>query len=306
MNLLFIILVLARALSNPLTGAMVSLDWDQSENHSPAPSTSAEPLTANDIYDRTRAVVSARTTPAFITLHEDQTLSRKGRIYASHDDLIIRTSDGEANETTVPDSPRDKVDTRPQVTTGGFTPLTVFGLVKRKPGEKPSIYEVASTPEPEPTPAQQGALTVIGSVKTVARDYAATFVGTETIDGTSVYHLAMRPRFDPKHHPIRDLYVDTTTFDPRRIEIEYYASQGPITSRPTITFDYTPVEGNWVIAHASTYIVARLGPLAYGGTLDYRASNHHFPTSEPDYLFDKKQLAAYLKAQSEKSPEQSP
>jgi hypothetical protein len=261
------------------------------------PSAVVQALSATDIYDRARAVVNGRTTPPFIVCHEDQWFSRKGRLQATHDDFIFRTADGQANLTPTPDSPRDKIDETPEVTTGLY-PLTVFGLVKRKPGEKPSMYEVVSTPQPDPSP--QGDIKVIGSVKTVAHDYDATLIGIETLDGASVYHLEMHPRFDPAHHPIRQLYVDTATFDPRRIAIEVYASAGPISSRPTIVFDYTPIEGNWLITHAFGDFVLRMGPFAFGGSIDYRASEYRFPSSEPDYLFDKKQLAAHMKEQAGK------
>jgi hypothetical protein len=262
------------------------------------PAPVVQTLAATEIYDRTRAVVNARTTPAFIVCHEDQALLRKGRVQATHDDFIFRTADGQANLTPTPDSPRDKIDATPQVTTGLY-PLTVFGLVKRKPGEKPSMYEVASTPQPEASP--QAGIEVIGSVSTVARDYDAKLVGIETLDGTSVYHLEMQPRFDPAHHPIRQLYVDTASFDPRRIAIEVYANAGPISSRPTIVFDYTNIDGNWVITHAFGDFVLRMGPFAFGGSVDYRASEYRFPSSEPDYLFDKKLLAAHIKEQTGKT-----
>jgi hypothetical protein len=283
---------LVLALGATLIAATNDFAVGQPTNAPAVPSPDAPPLSATDIYDRTRAVVNARTTPAFVVCHEDESFARKGRVQTTHDDFIFRTADGQANLTPIPDSPRDKIDVTPQVTTGLY-PLTVFGLVKRKPGEKPSVYEVASTPQPDASP--EGDMKVIGSVKSVARDYDATLIGIETLDGASVYHLGMRPRFDPAHHPIRALYVDTATFDPRRIAIEVYASAGPISSRPTVVFDYKPIDGNWVITHAFGEFVLRMGPFAYGGSVDYQASAYRFPAGEPDYLFDKKELAAHMK-----------
>jgi hypothetical protein len=263
------------------------------------PSPNPAALSATEIYDRARATVEARTTPPFISLREDESFTRHGRLNAYHDLLIVRTKDGKANLTMLPDSPRDRVDSKPQATDALF-PMTVFGLVKRKPGEKPSMFESASTPEP--TAAPDAAPKVIGGVKVVARDYDATLVGTETLDGASVYHLAMHPRFDPEHHPIRELYVDTTTFDPRRIAIQVYASAGPIKAKPTLYVDYKPVDGNWVISKLSGYIALRFGLLPYGGDIMYHASNQAFPASEPDYLFDAKLLSAHLKSVSVASP----
>jgi hypothetical protein len=138
---------------------------------------------------------------------------------------------------------------------------------------------------------------VIGHVTSTSRDYIPTLVGTENLAGSDVYHLKLVPRFDPQHHPIRDLYVDTTTFDPRRIAIEVWAQAGPVTSRPTVTVDFAPVQGTWMIAHASMEFVLRLAFFNYGGNAEYRTSDISFPASEPDWMFDPKLLAAHRKAE---------
>jgi hypothetical protein len=169
-------------------------------------------------------------------------------------------------------------------------PTTSFGLVQRRAGEAPSAYESASTPAPTASDAPP----VIGRVVATTRDYDPTLVGTETLDGATVYHLTLRPRFDPQHHPIRELYVDTTSFEPRRIAIEVWAAVGPVRSRPTVIADFAPVDGIWLIAHASMNFVLRFALLSYGGSAEFRTSEISFPPSEPDWMFDPAQLAAHL------------
>jgi hypothetical protein len=137
---------------------------------------------------------------------------------------------------------------------------------------------------------------VIGHVTAASRDYDPRLIGTELLDGAPVYHLALVPRRDPAHYPIRELYVDTLSFQPRRIAIEVYAAIGPVRSRPTVTVDFAPVDGVWLIAHATMDFVLRFAFLSYGGSGDLRTSEIRFPASEPDWLFDARSLAAHANA----------
>lgn len=251
----------------------------------------APALEATAIYDRARATVAARTIPPFIAYTQYAAFERRGKIRAEHARVVLRMSDGKANITPIPDSPRDRIDTRPTVQDRPLVyPTTSFGLVKRRSGEAPSAYESSSTPEPEPA-SSPGAPHVIGRVVSTSRDYDPTLLGTEPLAGARVYHLKLVPRFDPRHHPIRDLYVDTATFDPRRIAIEVWAAKGPVRSRPTVTVDFAPVEGTWLIAHATMDFVLRLAFLSYAGSAEFRTSDISFPTTEPDWMFNPKLLA---------------
>jgi hypothetical protein len=163
----------------------------------------------------------------------------------------------------------------------------------------PSKFE---RPEPAATPAPAASEpAVIGHVETVARDYDATLAGVESLDGVPVYHLHMTPRFDPEHHPIRELYVDETTYQPRRIVINFEAAIGPARTRPTVVVDYAETGDVWLVSHATVEAVLRFLFLAYGGSGDYRLSDASFPASEPDWMFDKKLYENHMK-----HPEASP
>jgi len=251
------------------------------------------PLDATTIYDRSRATVAARTIPPFIAYTQYAAFERHGKVQAERDRIVIRMSDGKTNITPIPDSPRDRIDTRPTVKDRPLVyPTTTFGLVRRRSGEAPSAYEAPSTPQPAP----DAGTTVIGHVVSTARDYDPTLCGIEQLAGTAVYHLKLVPRFDPRHHPIRDLYVDTTTFDPRRIAVEVWAQVGPVRSRPTVTVDFAPIGGTWLIAHASMDFVLRLVFFNYGGSAEYRTSDVSFPPAEPDWMFDPAALAQHVKS----------
>jgi hypothetical protein len=261
-------------------------------------STSANPgLDAIAIFDRARTTVAARRIPPFIAYTQYAAFTRRGKLQAQRAHVVVRMADGKANITPIPDSPADQLDARPIVRDRPLvSPTTTFGLVKPRAGEAPSAYESASTAAPAPEP---NAPPVIGRVAATTRDYVPTFIDTEPLGDACVYHLKLAPRFDPQHHPIRDLYVDTTTFDPRRIAIEVWAAVGPVRSRPTVVADFTPVDGTWIISHASMDFVLRLAFLSYGGSAEFRTSDIRFPATEPDWMFDAKALADHLRASTQ-------
>jgi hypothetical protein len=267
----------------------------------PAAAQTAAPPDALAIYDRTRETVARRVVPPYIAYTDYAAFARHGRIHAQHARVIIRMSDGKTNVTPIPDSPQDRLDTRPSVRDRPLVyPTTTFGLVKRRTGEAPSAYESASTPPP--VAADTAGPRLIGHVSSNARDYDPTLVGTESLDGATVYHLTLVPRFDPEHHPIRALWVDTATYEPRRIAIEVWAQAGPVHSRPTVTVDFAPIDGVWLIAHASMDFVLRFTFLNYGGSAEYRISDVTFPAAEPDWLFDAAALARHLATAKSAAP----
>jgi hypothetical protein len=89
------------------------------------------------------------------------------------------------------------------------------------------------TPTPEPTPS----LAEIATVYAKNRAYDVSLVGTETLDGTPAYHLALKPLREPKRYRLRDLWVDTTTYAPRKlVEVANFIN-GPGTAIPwSVTF----------------------------------------------------------------------
>jgi hypothetical protein len=263
------------------------------QSQTASPPAEPPPLDATAIYDRARATVAARSTPPFIAYTQYAAFIRHGKVQAEHARIVLRMADGRAYVTPVPDSPSDRIDTRPVVRDRPLVyPTTSFGLVKRRSGEASSLYEASSTPLPSP---EVSGPPVIGRVVSTARDYDPTLLGTEDLAGARVYHLKLVPRFDPQHHPIRDLYVDTTSFDPRRIAIEVWAAAGPVRSRPTVSVDFAPIDGTWLISHAAMDFVLRFAFLNYAGSAEFRTSDISFPAAEPDWMFDPKLLAEHLR-----------
>ena len=255
--------------------------------------TSTPSLDAITIYDRARAVVAARRLPPFIAYTQYAAFMRHGKVQAESARIVIRTADGKANITRLAQSPRDRVDATPAVARPLVFPTTTFGFVKRRTGEDASTFEA---PPASPAESNAGGPAVIGRVSATARDYDPVLIGVEQLAGSAVYHLRLVPRFDPRRHPIREMYVDTLGFDPRRITIEVWAQAGPVRSRPRVDVDFAPVDGTWLIAHASMDFVLRLLFFSYGGSAEYRTSDIEFPAAEPDWMFDTAALHRHLTA----------
>ena len=254
----------------------------RAEARPPGDDPPAAPPSAIEIFDRTRGVVAARTIPPYVAYTQYVAFIRRGKVRAERSRVVLRMADGKANITAIPDSPRDRVDPQPAVKDRPLVyPTTTFGLVKRRGGERPSGYESRSTPQPDP-----GGPPVIGRVASVSRDYVPTLVGVEQVAGNPAYHLALAPRFDPEHHPIRAMWVATATFEPVRMAIEVWAAAGPVKSRPTVNVDFAPVGGVWLIAHAAMDFVLRFAFLSYAGSGEFRTSDVSFPAAEPDWMFD--------------------
>ncbi len=108
------------------------------------------------------------------------------------------------------------------------------------------------------------------------------------LDGRAAYHLELRPEGDPKRHNLRDLWIDTQTFD--LLKAHFVGTYAPFPQAPLSATDVTVyfrgVLGCWVVAHAIwTYDDP---PMAF--TFDVTSNELALPPSLPDWLFD---AAAY-------------
>jgi hypothetical protein len=254
---------------------------------------------ANAIYDRARAAANAGRLPPFLSYETDATFARKGKIKAERYRVVLRTADGKSYVTPVPDSPRDRLDTRPRVQDAPpyLSPFNTFGLIERKAGEKSSRSEAPGTPvlgEPPPAPAASGP-PVIGSVTVTARPYEISLLGIEALGGRNVYHLALRPLRDPVHRRLRELFVATDTYRLERAVIQAYGAAGPLHTRPLVTIDYAPAGDAQAIVRISVDVTLRAFFFAYGGHGEYRAENLATPEEAPDWMFDAALLAEHLR-----------
>jgi hypothetical protein len=72
---------------------------------------------------------------------------------------------------------------------------------------------IAPSPPPQNFAPDPFGPKAIASVVAVNRAYTVRLVGVESLDGESVYRLQLVPNYDPEHHPLRELWIDTATFE---------------------------------------------------------------------------------------------
>jgi hypothetical protein len=260
----------------------------------PKPVCAQPALDADAIFTRARTVAEARVLPPYLEYTTSAAFVRKGHIDAEHYHVIVRTSDGMAYVTPVPDSPADRIDTKSYVQKAPpyFWPATTFGLAREQRNDSQTfgLAGGAAPPSPDPTSSP---LATIGGVRAVTHEYTVTLAGTEMLDGTRVYHLLLVPRFDPQAHQIREAFIDAETFQTRRLIVAVYAKLGPIHSQPRAIVDYAPIDSAWLVSHGQIDFTLRFGPFAFAGTGDFRLLDVRAPAEEPDWMFDKTKLAAH-------------
>jgi hypothetical protein len=151
-----------------------------------------------------------------------------------------------------------------------------FGFYRRRPAP-------GATLPPAPPNLAADPIATIATVSVVDRAYDITLAGIETIDPHRCYHLRLRPLRDPQNYPLRDVWVDTSTYDVVRLTYV----QPFNTNLATVTYDFAPVgsQNVWSIVHIDA--TATIHDLLATHT-DHVSEDLHdieFPASEPDDYF---------------------
>ncbi len=167
-----------------------------------------------------------------------------------------------------------------------------------------SVHEAIATPTPSAnaapapsssSPAQQSSLDLESTLKTIAvvssrgHLYDVRMAGTDTIDGHRVYHIALHPRRDPEQNALRDLWIDTDTYDVWRADYVTSPDVQIVGGEADLTVDFVTV-GNYRIA--SSWVAIYHAPGMRNGVYrQLRVVKMAFPDTLPDWLFDEPQYA---------------
>jgi hypothetical protein len=120
-----------------------------------------------------------------------------------------------------------------------LSPAYMFGLTTRTADMRSDLGYVNSS------------LPSIATVVSTNRAYDISLAGEESIDGQSAYHLRLRPLRSPLVYRLRDLWVDETTFDVARANLQGNFVNAPMSNVPwTVTF--ATVDGLTYIQSEST------------------------------------------------------
>jgi hypothetical protein len=234
-------------------------------------------LTALELYDHAFAAARAQRVPAYVDYVMHIAYTHKHTTEREDDHIVLRTSDGAAFVESLNASGQRSpphVANRPPY---GVAPISLVGLYHYKTSGASSIFEAAETPEPSASPPAE-----IGRVTATAHPYDVAFATGEPRGD----HLLLTPRFDPDHHTLRELYLNSETFLPVRSIVQARLGVAGLMTRPLFTIDYSVVDGIDVISHAWTSFTFRVAFVTYSGSFDYTTSDVSFPAAEPDSLFD--------------------
>lgn len=192
--------------------------------------------------------------------------------------FTVRTSDGRTYAQTLPAAGAPaKVLLRGGYITGpADTPL---GFYRALPSN--------GSPPPSPPPnLAPDPLETIATVTANARVYDVRLAGEESVGGRTCYHLVLRPLIAPDRYPLRELWVDTGSFEV--VQLTYERPYDAEHTRASVRYRFAPVGTNqvWAIVHIEADAVIRR---PFSTTIERVAddlSDISFPRSAPDWYFE--------------------
>ncbi|MBC5823230.1 MAG: hypothetical protein GIW99_12480 [Candidatus Eremiobacteraeota bacterium] len=159
--------------------------------------------------------------------------------------------------------------------------------------------EPASPPPPpvgSPVPTASGAKSPhLLDVEAVVsnRNYDVSLAGVEDYAGHPVYHLTLRAIRDERAHPLKNVWVDRSTFQVWKAQAGASGNKGPAAGFISGQAEFGPVGPYWLVRLASGDGQLRFGFLSDSGHYEYVFSDLGFPPSLPDWYFDSKQFARH-------------
>jgi hypothetical protein len=129
-------------------------------------------------------------------------------------------------------------------------------------------------------------LRTIATVVAVAQlPYTARLVGIENVAGHQAYHVTLTASNDPRTHNLRDLWIDTQTYDLLKAHFTgtYAPTLDDVPSKTDATVYFRQVLGCWVVTRA---IWTYLGSDAFF-TYDVQNDEIALPATLPDWLFER-------------------
>jgi hypothetical protein len=192
-----------------------------------------------DIFRQAQAAWQERVVPAYLsfTIPCDKTDLADECEAGDVAQFVVRTGDGRSFAQSIgPNGAPGRV-----LMLGGYT----FGAGGAPLGFIRRVGTSAPPPNLAPDPLS---MHVIATVSAAGPVYAVTLVGEETLEGHQTYHLQLRALFDPQTFPLRDLWVDETTFDVVGLTYNWTFSGGHAGNVHYLFAQFGP-QKIWAIVH---------------------------------------------------------
>jgi hypothetical protein len=253
----------------------------QTSTASPAPS-AAPSVSLHEIFDMAFRRLQSYPVPAYAiwtsTWHVHQTTLGFGAEESSDIEVhryAVRLSDGMENES----NPVASGKLPPAMILPEFLGPFAWRL-------RSSVRVPPDRSGPLMQPDISGLRTIATVVSVASLPYAVKLLGIESVEGHTTYHLQLRPLSDPRTHNLRDLWIDTQTYDLRKAHFTgtYAPTLSDLPSDTDATVYFREILGCWVVTRA---IWTYLGKAVYF-TFDVQNNEIALPAALPDWLFDDK------------------
>jgi hypothetical protein len=192
--------------------------------------------------------------------------------------FTVRANDGRTYAQTVPShGATPKILLRGGYITGpASTPLGFYRVLPN-----------GSSPVPSPPPnLAPDPLQTIATVTASAHVYEIQLAGEENVEGRACYHLTLHPLLAPDRYPLRELWVDKTSFEV--VQLTYERPYDEKHTRALVRYRFAPVgpQRVWAIVHIEAE--AAIHEL-FSTRIDRVAddlSEITFPSSAPAWYFE--------------------
>jgi hypothetical protein len=233
----------------------------------------------DDIFQRAQAAWNARVLPPYESFRiacSETFLAPKCAADAEVE-FIVRLADGRTYAHTVGDAASQDLLHGGYITGPAGAP---FGFYRRIPSDGAGM-----PPSPPPNLALDP-LGTIATVRAVDRAYDVTLAGTEQIDGHTAYHLRLKPLRDPDRYPLRELWVDQSSF--QVVRLTYIAPFDGGGHHATIHYDFAPVgpQSVWSIVHIDAQATTHELFSAQTQSVSEDLHDIAFPSTEPPNYFE--------------------
>ncbi len=251
----------------------------------PAPSPTPEPY---QIYKRAMEHLAALPQPAYIIDTEHWiTVSRfAGGSSDTHDWDERRIFDSTNRRECVLNVPFNPSHHTPQIGESYFAPDTWL-IGQRQPAPASDSSNIAP---------DLSDLKTIASVISIGKQaYDIRLVAVETLThGASAFHLSLHPRSDPMRHNLRELWINTSTFDIMRAVIEgnYRPTYSDMVQDTFVSEDFGRIGPYWLMIHHVWTYGDPFSSLKYQD--DATSTAMQFPPEIPGWFFDAKLFLLHL------------
>lgn len=134
-----------------------------------------------------------------------------------------------------------------------------FGIPDLSPIYSFGMRTVTHHPEDEDASSP---LKAIGRIVTLVRHYDVSLVEQTALDGTDVYHLALRPLTDPDRYRLRELWISTSTYDVLQARVHGNFADRPASTIPWL-ISFSTIDGATYIASEAAEAPLPNRPVAF-------------------------------------------